>query len=113
MPFREARQRVLAMDVDEDGLMDLYVGNDVQLNSLLINQPNGRFTDVSESSGAGRDDGGGLQASMGVAGADVDRNGRWDPFTTNFNGEFDAPDLRSAVSQYFDEGNERIETVTV
>jgi prepilin-type processing-associated H-X9-DG protein len=80
-------QGVLAADVNGDGHVDLYLGNDIHPNFLYLNQGNGRFRDASEASGTAYDGDGRMQAGMGVAGTDVDRDGRWDLFVTNFEGE--------------------------
>ncbi len=78
---------VLASDYDRDGDADLMSANDfgrfVVSNRLYRNdglQPDGtvRFTDVSESSGFGRE-----LCGMGLATADVDADGLPDYFTTN------------------------------
>ncbi len=86
---RSARaQGVLAADVNHDGFIDLYVGNDLHPNSLFINDGQGRFLDVSEQSGAAYSYRGAAQAGMGVTGADVNRDGHWDLFVTNFEGDY-------------------------
>lgn len=83
-------QGVLAADVDGDGRIDLYVGNDIHPNALYLNRGEAGFEDVSEASGTSYDSLGRMQAGMGVAGADVNRDGLWDLFVTNFEGEFNA-----------------------
>lgn len=83
-------QGVVAADFNNDGLIDIYVGNDLNANSLFINQGGGRFADESELSGAAYDHLGRSQASMGVDAADVNRDGRIDLFVTNYEGEYNA-----------------------
>ena len=83
-------QGVIAADLNDDGRIDLYVGNDLNANSLFINQGGGRFSDESELSGAAYDHLGRSQASMGVDVADVNRDGRLDLFVTNYEGEYNA-----------------------
>lgn len=95
-------QGVLATDVNGDGKIDLYLGNDIHPNFLYLNQGNGRFRDLSEASGTAYDSDGRMQAGMGVAGADVDRDGRWDLFVTNFDGEHSTLYLQSAGDVFND-----------
>lgn len=95
-------QGVLATDVNLDGNIDLYIGNDIHPNYLFLNTGQGRFTDSTELSGTGYDNQGKMQASMGVAGADVNRDGTWDVFTTNFEGEFNTLYLQSTVGDFQD-----------
>jgi hypothetical protein len=83
-------QGVLAADLDRDGFMDIYVGNDLHPNSLFLGDGNGRFRDATELSGAAYDHLGRSQASMGVDAADVNRDGRIDLFVTNYEGEHNA-----------------------
>ena len=80
-------QGVVAADVNNDGRIDLYLGNDIHPNLLFINIGQGRFRDASEISGASYDRSGKMQAGMGVATADIDRDGLPDLFVTNFEGE--------------------------
>ncbi len=87
-------QGVVAADINDDGLTDLYVGNDLHPNALFINETKShdtvRFRDVSEASGAAYDYRGESQAGMGVDAADVNRDGRIDLLVTNFEREHNA-----------------------
>jgi hypothetical protein len=95
-------QGVLAADVNQDGFIDLYVGNDLHANSLFINDGQGRFRDTSEESGVAYSYRGVAQAGMGVAGADVNRDGHWDLFVTNFEREYNTLYLNGQVAIFAD-----------
>src|SRR5262249_10351576 len=58
--------------------------NDMCPNFVFLNQGDGTFEDVTESSGAGYDSGGQTRAGMGVDAEDVDGDGRPELFVTNF-----------------------------
>jgi len=59
-------------DVDNDGLVDLYVSNKGGGNRLYLNQGNGNFLDVTGQAGAGVDHPG---LTMGSVFGDVDNDG--------------------------------------
>lgn len=65
-------------DYDEDGYPDMYVVNDFGRNTLLRNNGNGTFTDVSKETGT-LDPGYGMSATFG----DIDNNGTLDIYTSN------------------------------
>ncbi len=75
-------------DVDADGDPDLFVANDMTANFLFINQGNGTFREEGLERGVALGEGGRPQASMGIAGADVDGDGHLDLACTNFSGEY-------------------------
>jgi len=83
-------QGVVAADLDGNGTIDLYIGNDLNANSMFLNQGDGTFEDASELSGVAYDYLGGMQAGMGVDAADVNGDGRAELFVTNFEGEHNA-----------------------
>jgi FG-GAP-like repeat len=65
-------------DYDNDGFPDMYVVNDFGRNTLLRNNGNGTFTDVSKETGT-VDPGYGMSATFG----DIDNNGTLDIYTSN------------------------------
>ena len=75
---------VVAADLNDDGLIDLYVANDMCPNFLFLNRGNGTFDDFTESSGAGYDPQGKARAGMGVDAEDVNGDGRPELLVTNF-----------------------------
>jgi tetratricopeptide (TPR) repeat protein len=78
---------VLASDLDGDGDVDVYVANDGDANNLWLNDGTGRFVDEGLLSGAAFDASGMPEASMGVASADLDGDGRWDVFLSHMSRE--------------------------
>jgi hypothetical protein len=79
---------VVAADLNGDGLIDLYVANDMNPNFLFLNRGDGTFDDVSEMSGAAYDINGMAQSGMGVDAEDVDGDGLPELFVTNFANEY-------------------------
>ena len=75
---------VLASDLDGDGDVDVYVGNDSNPNFLYRNDGHGIFTEVAGWSGAGVSADGRPQASMGVDAGDFDGDGLPELVATNF-----------------------------
>ena len=71
-------------DLNGDGLIDLYVANDMNPNFLFLNKGDGTFEDATESSGAAFDEKGQAQSGMGVDAEDVDGDGLPELFVTNF-----------------------------
>lgn len=74
-------------DVDNDGLVDIYVANDLVRNFLYRNNGNGTFRDIAYAAGVGFGGNGKPQAGMGTDCGDVDGNGLPDLFVTNFSEE--------------------------
>ncbi|MCC6381741.1 MAG: CRTAC1 family protein [Dehalococcoidia bacterium] len=77
------------LDFDGDGRQDIFVANDSMANFLYRGKPGpgATFTDIGLASGIATNGDGSNQASMGLAVADVDGNGRPDLFSTNFSSE--------------------------
>ena len=78
---------VAILDFTGDGRPDILVGNDSQDNNLFVAREPWRFTDEGLRSGIAVNGEGSAQATMGMAVADVDGNGRPDVFTTNFSSD--------------------------
>ena len=78
---------VVPFDADGDGDTDVFVAADSSPNQLFINDGNGWFDEVGMSANVAVSQEGLAEASMGVAVADVDRDGRMDLAFTNFSDE--------------------------
>ena len=98
----ERGQGVIAADFNNDGWIDLYVGNDLHPNSLFLNRGGTKFESVGELMGAAYDYVGNMQASMGIDAADVNGDGWLDLFVTNFEDEHNAY-YENLRGEFFDE----------
>ena len=79
---------VVTADVNDDGLVDIFVANDMNPNFLFLNKGDGTFDDVSEVSGAAFNINGMSQSGMGVDAEDVDGDGLPELLVTNFANEY-------------------------
>jgi len=75
---------VSTADFNNDGWLDIYVGNDGMPNQLWMNQQNGRFKDMAFLNGAAVNGQGNSEASMGIDAGDFDNDGDEDLFITNW-----------------------------
>jgi hypothetical protein len=75
---------VVAADLDDDGDLDIAVGNDATPNYLFVNRGDGRFEERGFESGFAVSGDGNEQASMGLDAADYDNDGRLDVYATHF-----------------------------
>ena len=78
---------VVATDIDNDGLTDLFVANDTVANFLLVNRGNGKFEDIAEPAGVAYSADGRPRSGMGVDSADFDQDGWMDLFVANVDRE--------------------------
>jgi tetratricopeptide (TPR) repeat protein len=74
-------QAAVWVDVNNDGLLDLFVGNEGQPLQLFLNKGDGTFQDISESAGLHR-----TMFTKGVAAGDYDNDGFPDLYVSNFSG---------------------------
>jgi hypothetical protein len=78
---------VVATDVNNDGLTDLFVANDTMPNFLFLNKGKGKFEEVGLPSGVAYSDSGAPRSGMGVDAADYDGDGWQDLFVANIDQE--------------------------
>ena len=78
---------VVAADINNDGWMDLFVGNDTVPNFLFVNRGNGRFDEIGGLSGVGYNPLGRARSGMGVDACDYDQDGWMDLFVANIDHE--------------------------
>ncbi|HTJ87743.1 MAG TPA: CRTAC1 family protein [Terriglobales bacterium] len=78
---------VVATDINNDGLMDLFVANDTVANFLFVNRGKGKFEEVGEVGGTAYSAEGRARSGMGVDSADFDQDGFMDLFVANLDRE--------------------------
>jgi hypothetical protein len=78
----------VATDVNNDGLMDLFVANDTMPNFLFINKGGGKFEEIGLAAGVAFSEMGKPRSGMGVDAADYDGDGWQDLFVANIDREF-------------------------
>jgi len=77
----------VATDVNNDGMMDLFVANDTMANYLFVNKGGGKFEEMGLASGVGYSDAGSPRSGMGVDATDFDGDGWQDLFVANIDQE--------------------------
>lgn len=95
---------VMLVDLNQDLKLDIYVANDTTYNFLFINQGNERFEEIGIASGAGLDERGNPNGSMGIAVFDFDGNLQPDLWVTNYENE--------TCSLYLNDGNANFRCAT-
>ncbi len=96
------------IDFNNDGHLDVFVGNDSMANYLFLNDGNQPpyFVNTGVASGVAANGDGSMQATMGIGISDVSGNGRADVFTTNFSSDTNTLHLNQ-VTGFFDDRTKR------
>jgi len=75
-------QAAVWVDINNDGLLDLFVANEGQPAQLFLNKGDGTFQDISVSAGIAQ-----VMFSKGVTAGDYDNDGYPDLYVSNLNGD--------------------------
>jgi hypothetical protein len=78
---------VVSADINNDGWMDLFVGNDTVANFLFLNRGKKHFEEAGLLAGVGYNTFGRARSGMGVDAADYDQDGFLDLFVANVDQE--------------------------
>jgi hypothetical protein len=78
---------VVTTDVNNDGLMDLFVANDTVQNFLFVNRGHGKWEEIGLASEVGFSANGQPRSGMGVDAVDLDGDGWQDLFVANVDQE--------------------------
>ena len=76
-----ATQAAAWADINNDGWLDLFVGNEDTRAQLFLNDGTGHFTDIAKRAGVDRN-----TFAKGVTAADYDNDGRVDFYVSNYDG---------------------------
>ena len=93
---------VVTSDFDGDGLLDLYVANDLMPNLLWRNQGDGTFRNEALLAGCAVNMAGAAEASMGVDAGDFDNDGDDDLFMTHLADETNTLYLNDGTALFED-----------
>jgi hypothetical protein len=74
---------VVATDLNNDGLMDLFVSNDTVPNFIFMNRGKGRFEETGNFAGVAYSGDGRARSGMGLDSADFNQDGWMDLFVAN------------------------------
>jgi len=74
-------QTAVWVDINNDGLLDLFVGNESQPAQLFLNKGDGTFEDIAAGAGVNR-----VMFTKGVTAGDYDNDGFMDLYVSNLNG---------------------------
>jgi enediyne biosynthesis protein E4 len=74
---------VVATDLNNDGLMDLFVSNDTVPNFVFMNRGKGRFEETGNFAGVAYSGDGRARSGMGLDSADFNQDGWMDLFVAN------------------------------
>jgi hypothetical protein len=74
---------VVATDLNNDGLMDLFVSNDTAPNFVFMNRGKGRFEEAGNFAGVAYSGDGRARSGMGLDSADFNQDGWMDLFVAN------------------------------
>ncbi|HZM88961.1 MAG TPA: CRTAC1 family protein, partial [Blastocatellia bacterium] len=77
----------VATDINNDGLMDLFVANDTVANFFFLNKGKGKFAEIGLEAGVAYSDSGSPRSGMGVDATDYDGDGWQDLFVANIDQE--------------------------
>ncbi|MDG2072643.1 MAG: CRTAC1 family protein [Pseudomonadales bacterium] len=77
-------------DFDRNGLVDLFVANDMNINQLWLNQGGLRFTEAALKWGVAVDEHGNVKAGMGVATGDINDDELLDLLVVNLETQTDS-----------------------
>ena len=94
---------VVATDINNDGLLDLFVANDSVPNFLFLNKGGGKFAEIGLDAGVAYSPDGAARSGMGVDAVDFDQDGFQDLFVANIS--------REMYSLYRNKGDRSFEDV--
>ena len=97
---------VAITDLDGDGWQDVAVANDVQPTNLFMNDGKGRFQEVGMARGFATNADGAPTGAMGLFSDDVDGDGDFDVFRTNFDFEANSLHVNDGKAQFKDRAKE-------
>jgi len=81
---------VIALDYDNDGLVDIFQANDATQNFLFHNNGDGTFSEKALAAGVAFDPNGNARGGMGVDAEDLDGDGYLEIFVANFSAQTNA-----------------------